>query len=95
MGLYLDFYLITDYDETSKVSYNFKKYEIPYDIGEKILSNAIKQNNSYFIEKVKLLEFYVPPIDSENMYIIQTCWASFSMEDMNNPNDINLFIKII
>lgn len=95
MGIYLDFYLTTDYDETSKVSYDLKKHEIPYNIGEIILNNSIKKNNSYYIEKDKLLEFYVPPIDSDNMYIIQTCWSSYSMEDMNNPNDINLFIKII
>lgn len=95
MGLYLDFYLITDYDETSSVSCDFKKYEIPYDIGEKILSNSVKKNNSYFIQKEKLLEFYVPPVESEKMYIIQTCWASFTIEDMNNQNDINLFIRVV
>jgi len=42
-----------------------------------------------------LKKIYSLPIETENMYIIQTSWCSHSIEEMNEPNDISFFIKIV
>jgi hypothetical protein len=95
MGIYIDYYLVTDFDESCKSSIELEKYEIDYRVGEKIVELCKKEENKYIIKMEDLKKIYSLPIESNNMYIIQTYWCSYSIEEMNEPNDISFFIKIV
>jgi hypothetical protein len=95
MGIYIDYYLTIDFDESCKSSFDLKKYEIDYAIGEQIIKFCKIEYNKYIIKLEELKKIYTLPIETENMYIIQTSWCSYSFEEMNNPNDISFFIKIV